>query len=136
MNVASRMESNSFPSCMHVSNSVVQQSQNQANMFVSLGERAIKGKGNMHTHLYKVAANNLLLCLCFHCCCGRMGIVVDGWVYWCGRMDTCPLYEGPGTLLVYPKPHVKHAKLHRSLVLRGASWKVEALSVSLLVLSC
>ena len=56
MNVASRMESNSFPSCMHVSNSVVQQSQNQANMFVSLGERAIKGKGNMHTHLYKVAA--------------------------------------------------------------------------------
>ena len=55
VNVASRMESNSFPSCMHVSHSVVQQAQNQANMFVSLGERAIKGKGNMHTHLYKVA---------------------------------------------------------------------------------
>lgn len=54
VNVASRMESNSFPSCMHVSDAVVQGLQAQADKFVPLGERAIKGKGNMVTHLYKV----------------------------------------------------------------------------------
>ena len=54
MNVASRMESNSFPSCMHVSDAVVKGLRSQADNFVSLGERAIKGKGNMTTHLYKV----------------------------------------------------------------------------------
>ena len=54
VNVASRMESNSFPMCMHVSDAVVKGLQSQANNFVHLGERAIKGKGNMITHLYKV----------------------------------------------------------------------------------
>ena len=54
VNVASRMESNSFPSCMHVSDAVVKGLQTQAGMFAPLGERAIKGKGNMITHLYKV----------------------------------------------------------------------------------
>ena len=54
VNVASRMESNSFPSCMHVSDAVVKGLKNQADLFVPLGERPIKGKGNMVTHLYKV----------------------------------------------------------------------------------
>lgn len=54
VNVASRMESNSFPSCMHVSDAVVKGLSKQGDMFVPLGERAIKGKGNMFTHLYKV----------------------------------------------------------------------------------
>ncbi|KAA6426844.1 MAG: adenylate guanylate cyclase [Trebouxia sp. A1-2] len=53
VNVASRMESNSFPSCMHVSDAVVKGLKSQADNFVPLGERAIKGKGNMITHLYK-----------------------------------------------------------------------------------
>ena len=52
--MSSRMESNSFPSCMHVSDAVVQGLQSQADMFVCLGKRAIKGKGDMVTHLYKV----------------------------------------------------------------------------------
>lgn len=55
MNVASRMESNSFPSCMHVSDAVVKGLQSQTDNFAPLGERAIKGKGNMITHLYKVS---------------------------------------------------------------------------------
>lgn len=56
VNVASRMESNSFPSCMHVSDAVVKGLQSQADKFAPLGERAIKGKGNMITHLYKVGS--------------------------------------------------------------------------------
>lgn len=56
VNVASRMESNSFPSCMHVSDAVVKGLQSQADNFAPLGERAIKGKGNMITHLYKVGS--------------------------------------------------------------------------------
>lgn len=56
VNVASRMESNSFPSCMHVSDAVVKGLKSQADNFVPLGERAIKGKGNMITHLYKVSS--------------------------------------------------------------------------------
>ena len=59
MNVASRMESNSFPSCMHVSDAVVKGLQSQADKFISLGPRAIKGKGNMVTHLYKVLPSAL-----------------------------------------------------------------------------
>ncbi|DBA81613.1 hypothetical protein WJX77_010729 [Trebouxia sp. C0004] len=54
VNVASRMESNSFPSCMHVSDAVVKGLQSQADNFAPLGERAIKGKGKMVTHLFKV----------------------------------------------------------------------------------
>jgi len=60
VNVASRMESNSFPSCMHVSDAVVKGLQSQANMFAPLGQRAIKGKGNMVTHLYKVSCTSRL----------------------------------------------------------------------------
>lgn len=56
---------------MHVSNAVVQQAQSQANNFVSLGERPIKGKGNMLTHLYKV--DELLYCQCAAWCS----------VHWC-----------------------------------------------------
>ena len=55
VNVASRIESNSFPSCMHVSDAVVKGLSKQGDMFVPLGERAIKGKGNMFTSLYKVS---------------------------------------------------------------------------------
>ena len=53
VNTASRMESNSFPMCIHVSNAVVETS-SQKDQFVCLGERSIKGKGIMVTSLYKV----------------------------------------------------------------------------------
>lgn len=53
VNTASRMESNSFPLCVHVSEAVVQKSTNK-DQFVCLGERQIKGKGIMTTYLLKV----------------------------------------------------------------------------------
>ena len=53
VNTASRMESNSFPMCIHVSDAVVQRSANK-DQFVCLGERQIKGKGIMITSLFKV----------------------------------------------------------------------------------
>ena len=53
VNTASRMESNSFPMCIHVSNAVVETS-SQKEKFVCLGERSIKGKGVMVTSLYNV----------------------------------------------------------------------------------
>ena len=53
VNTASRMESNSFPMCIHVSEAVVDRSLNR-DQFVCLGERQIKGKGIMTTSLFKV----------------------------------------------------------------------------------
>ncbi|KAL0026791.1 hypothetical protein WJX77_001496 [Trebouxia sp. C0004] len=52
VNTASRMESNSFPMCIHVSQAVVDCCPVR-DQFVSLGERQIKGKGIMVTSLYK-----------------------------------------------------------------------------------
>ena len=54
VNTASRMESNSFPLCVHVSEAVVQKSTNK-DQFVCLGERQIKGKGIMTTYLLRVS---------------------------------------------------------------------------------
>ena len=53
VNTASRMESNSFPMCIHVSEAVVDRYPVK-DQFVCLGERQIKGKGIMVTSLYKV----------------------------------------------------------------------------------
>ncbi|DBB18216.1 hypothetical protein WJX82_000391 [Trebouxia sp. C0006] len=52
VNTASRMESNSFPMCIHVSQAVVDRCPAR-DQFISLGERQIKGKGIMVTSLYK-----------------------------------------------------------------------------------
>ncbi|KAL3153016.1 Hexokinase-3 [Trebouxia sp. C0009 RCD-2024] len=65
VNTASRMESNSFPMCIHVSEAVVDTS-SQKDQFVCLGERSIKGKGIMVTSLYKVGTPLL-------CCVGLVG---------------------------------------------------------------
>jgi len=54
VNTASRMESNSFPMCIHVSQAVVDRCPAR-DQFISLGERQIKGKGIMVTSLYKVS---------------------------------------------------------------------------------
>lgn len=67
VNTASRMESNSFPLCVHVSEAVVQKSTDK-DKFVCLGERQIKGKGIMTTYLLKV----YLLAACMsHKCANR-----------------------------------------------------------------
>ena len=99
VNVASRMESNSFPSCMHVSDAVVKGLQSQADHFVSLGERAIKGKGNMITHLYKVGSASawwLLQDLPALACMRLFGLSHCKWVmfatvlFWCQQSWSCP----------------------------------------------
>lgn len=53
VNTASRMESTGFPMCIQASAAVVEDA-NMPDSFVSLGERSIKGKGIMTTHLFKV----------------------------------------------------------------------------------
>lgn len=66
VNTASRMESNSFPLCVHVSDAVVQKAA-AADKFVCLGERQIKGKGIMVTSLLKAS---------FVCaCCSQLSTV-------------------------------------------------------------
>lgn len=61
VNVASRMESNSFPDCIHISDSTRACYVTQADdstvedlEFLDLGNRPIKGKGPMHTWLVNV----------------------------------------------------------------------------------
>lgn len=56
INTASRMESNGFPMAVHVSQDVYDDIEDETDKlsFHSLGERTIKGKGIMHTHLLKV----------------------------------------------------------------------------------
>jgi len=60
VNTASRMESNSFPMCIHVSQAIVDRYPDR-DQFVSLGERQIKGKGIMVTSLYKVSLCSFLM---------------------------------------------------------------------------
>lgn len=59
VNVASRMESHGFPTCIHISNDCLlelcREGASPAD-FVSAGERYIKGKGQMYTHLARVGA--------------------------------------------------------------------------------
>ncbi|KAK9828691.1 hypothetical protein WJX72_001553 [[Myrmecia] bisecta] len=55
VNTASRMESNGFPMCIHVSQAVVDDLQ-RPDAFAALGERQIKGKGKMYTYVAKVQA--------------------------------------------------------------------------------
>mmetsp|Transcript_12291 Transcript_12291/g.34533 ORF Transcript_12291/g.34533 Transcript_12291/m.34533 type:complete len:625 (+) Transcript_12291:89-1963(+) len=64
VNVASRMESNSFPLCIHVSNSTYNCYKGHAETdssgkfgFLDLGHRDIKGKGFMHTWLVQGIGN-------------------------------------------------------------------------------
>ena len=76
VNTASRMESNSFPMCIHVSDAVVERSSNK-DQFVCLGERSIKGKGIMITSLYKVYVS-LTLPLSSHACLLMHQNIVDG----------------------------------------------------------
>jgi hypothetical protein len=52
VNTASRMESTSFPGCIQCSDAVVSASGiRESFAWKDLGERLIKGKGLMHTHL-------------------------------------------------------------------------------------
>ncbi|KAK9819755.1 hypothetical protein WJX72_001989 [[Myrmecia] bisecta] len=53
VNMASRMESNGFPMCIHVSHNVVEDMKHSKEQFAPLGERFIKGKGSMLTYLIK-----------------------------------------------------------------------------------
>ena len=53
VNIASRMETTSFPLAIQVSQAVVDAA-NKPDQFHPLGARKIKGKGDMPTWLYKV----------------------------------------------------------------------------------
>ena len=60
VNVASRMESNSFPMCIHLSEVAYKNLGNHMSQAVSMGKRAIKGKGEMVTYLAKVGSSLIL----------------------------------------------------------------------------
>ena len=64
VNVASRMESNSFPMCIHLSEVAYKNLGNHMSQAVSMGKRAIKGKGEMVTYLAKVGSIPILSCIC------------------------------------------------------------------------
>ena len=53
INTASRMESKGFPMTIHVSDAVFN-GLRDPDMLAPCGQRAIKGKGDMHTFLVKV----------------------------------------------------------------------------------
>lgn len=70
VNVASRMESNSFPMCIHLSEVAYKNLGSHMSQAVSMGKRAIKGKGEMVTYLAKVGS------MLFFCC---VLICLSGW---------------------------------------------------------
>ena len=63
VNVASRMESNSFPMCIHLSEVAYKNLGNHMSQAVGMGKRAIKGKGEMVTYLAKVGSTLVFPCM-------------------------------------------------------------------------